>query len=245
MPHLRPRLSVWKEIFWKPWLVVVAAIYSSGQVWQFIRGELRPDIQESLRIFNLIPKLSWQTWAIGWLLLFLIVTLEGAYRAIARRDRLTEGVGGKLTELRETAIVGLFNRPVRTDQELKTLQSDIEKWTNETLSVLLKCATPSEVSSFRVLGSLPASQFFGVFNAEHNHEKLMLNIRLIRRYLPKDRSRGGLHSPWSVKSTFLLSVLRLLHLEPGERARIAQPATRCLSRARSWSVWSVSVREHG
>jgi len=141
---------------------------------------LRPDIQESLRIFNLLPDLSWQTWTIGWLLLFLVVTLEGAYRAIARRDRSTEGAGQKLTELRERAIIDLFNRPVRTDKELETLKSDIDAWANETLAVLLGCATPSELSSFRVLGALPGSHFVGTFNSEHNHEKVMLNVRLER-----------------------------------------------------------------
>jgi hypothetical protein len=180
MPHLRPRLRVWKEIFWKPWLGFVAGAYSLGQIWQFIRGELRPDLQEPLRIFNLIPDLSWQTWAIGWLSLFLIVTLEGAYRAVAKRDRLVEGTGRTLTELRERAIVNLFNRPVRTDEELETLRSDIEVWANETLCVLLQCATASEVSSFRVLGSLPALNWPGTFNREHNHEKLMLHIRIER-----------------------------------------------------------------
>jgi len=180
MAHLRPRLHVWREIFWKPWLAVVAFFYSLGQIWQFIRGELRPDIQDSLRIFNLLPDLSWQTWAAGWLLIFLIVTLEGAYRAITQRDRLSAGISRGLAGLRERAIIHLLNRRITSDQELETLKSDIETWYSETLSILPQCATPSEMSSFRVLGSFANGHFHDSFNEEHNHVKLMLDARIKR-----------------------------------------------------------------
>jgi hypothetical protein len=180
MPYLRPRLRVWKEIFWKPWLGLVALVFSLVQIWQAIRAELRPDLQDLLRIFNLLPDLSWQTWLIGWLLIFLLVALEGSYRAIALRDRSMGRAVRRLTTLRETAIVDLFNRPVTKEQELETLRYDIEKWTNDTLDVLSRCASRSEMSSFRVLGALPGSRFLGVFNDEHNLEKLILNVRLER-----------------------------------------------------------------
>jgi len=127
-----------------------------------------------------MPSWSWQTWVNGWLLLFLIVTLEGAYQAIARRDRSAGGAGRRLTELRERAINDLLNRSVRTHRDVDILKSDIQRWVAETLSVLEQCATPSEVSSFHVLGSFTRFHFTDAFNPDHDQEKLMLSVRLKR-----------------------------------------------------------------
>ena len=192
---MRRRVRAWREIFWKPLVGVVLALYGFVQLWQVIRGELRPDIQEPLRIYHLLPDLSAQAWIIGWLALLLVITLEGGYRAITRRDTLTGGAAGRLTALREEAIAHLLNRPVRTDQELETLKSDFDDWTHRTLAELEDCATPSEASSFRVLGALPGSHWSDSFNPEHNRVKIMVDLRVQR--LTKIADRLGSARPQS------------------------------------------------
>jgi hypothetical protein len=51
------------------------------------------------------------------------------------------------------------------------------------------------VSAFSVLGSLTAVSFSGVYNEEHNHEKMMLNVRLTRLLATISRVEGGAVSP--------------------------------------------------
>jgi hypothetical protein len=97
---------------------------------------------------------------------------------------------GRLVELREHGIQ-LMNYPVRNDSDLASLQTWLRAWENDTTTALTTCATPSELSSFRVLGSMTASSFTGAFNEEHNHEKMMLNTRLARLLAIITRIEGG------------------------------------------------------
>ena len=86
---------------------------------------------------------------------------------------------GRLVELRERG-VQLMNHAVASDRELATWRRTLRAWGRETMAELEKCATRSDVSAFRFLGSVTAGSFVGVYNEEHNHEKLMLSERLDR-----------------------------------------------------------------
>jgi hypothetical protein len=83
---------------------------------------------------TLSPDLSWQTGVIGWLALALFVRLEGAYKAISRRDSRRSRAVRKLTELREVAIRTLLNRPVASLGEVERVKADIAAWVDETLA---------------------------------------------------------------------------------------------------------------
>jgi hypothetical protein len=83
--HLR--WPIWKEVLWQPWLWVVTSVYGVLQLYQLVKGELlTQEIQDKWRLPNILPDLPWRTWVIVWLVLFLVIVLEGAYRAIGRRD---------------------------------------------------------------------------------------------------------------------------------------------------------------
>jgi hypothetical protein len=106
-------------------------------------------------------------------------------RAFERRPEV-----GRLVELRERG-VQLLNRRVQSEGELSVLQATLRAWEAETTAELEKCATRSDVSAFRVLGSLTGVSFSGVFNEAHNHAKMMLNVRLTRLLAIISRIEGG------------------------------------------------------
>ena len=74
----------------------------------------------------------------------------------------------------------LLNRNVGSDQDLDQLKAEIDEWASRVQAVISQCGTPSEVSSFRVLGSLHGRTWLDSFNPEHNQQRLMLNTRLER-----------------------------------------------------------------
>jgi hypothetical protein len=83
-----PRFRVWKQAVWRPSAWVVAALYAALQLYQAFKGEwLSSESQESLRLPKILPTLPWWGWLIGWLLLFIAIILEGAYRTTRERDR--------------------------------------------------------------------------------------------------------------------------------------------------------------
>jgi hypothetical protein len=86
MPSIVARLRAWKEVVWRPWVWMLLTVYGLLHLYQF-RGEwLTAETQERWRLPNILPTFEWWLWAIGWLVLFLVVVLEGAYRSIRDRD---------------------------------------------------------------------------------------------------------------------------------------------------------------
>src|SRR5262249_52238577 len=96
----------------------------------------------------------------------------------------------RLGELREEGIQ-LLNRPVGSDAALRDLQAALLSWEKQTVTELQKWAARSDVSSFRVLGTLTDVSFPGSFNREHEHEKMMLSERLRRLLTIMQRIEGG------------------------------------------------------
>jgi hypothetical protein len=105
LKFLAPRLRVWKEVVWRPWVTLVAVLYALAQLYQWGKGEwLTPDAQERWRLPNILPSWPWWGWLIGWLFLCLVMVLEGAFRTIRERD-------AKLLEQAEVARARLLSEP--------------------------------------------------------------------------------------------------------------------------------------
>ncbi len=89
------RLRSWKEIFWGKTVAIVAALWGLIGVWDLIKSEFLPDNYQSLTVVKMTPHMQWRTWLMGILVLLIVVLLEGAHKAIHRRNvelsRLAQG----------------------------------------------------------------------------------------------------------------------------------------------------------
>jgi hypothetical protein len=79
------RLRAWVDVLWRPWSVVLVVAFALLPLYLRIRAELPADVAERWHLPSL-PPLTWREWAIGWLALFIVLVLEGAYRSIRERD---------------------------------------------------------------------------------------------------------------------------------------------------------------
>jgi len=89
------RFKVWGEILRLSRLIVV------GSVWLFalfdlLAGQFIPKSWDVPRIIEMLPGWSFSTWSALGLLVLLIATLEGAYRAIGKREEPWEALLAKV-----------------------------------------------------------------------------------------------------------------------------------------------------
>jgi hypothetical protein len=76
-----PRLSIWKEVVWRPWLWVLSSAYAVLGFYQ------TAEWLTGWRLPNILPAFPGWLWALVGLVLFIMVILEGAYRSVCDRDR--------------------------------------------------------------------------------------------------------------------------------------------------------------
>lgn len=87
MSGIVARLRAWREVACRPWVGVLIAAYGLLQLYQSFKGEwLTGEAEERWGLPEILPTVRWWQWLIGWLVLFAMVVLEGAYRSIRDRD---------------------------------------------------------------------------------------------------------------------------------------------------------------
>jgi hypothetical protein len=113
---LPPRCRVWKRVLWSPIAWITAILWALINAGSILKGEILPvEWQGKLpRVLDIASAIPWWGWAIGWMGLLLVFTLEGAYRVISRLEaevspedqesrqwpRVAESISRYLTELR-------------------------------------------------------------------------------------------------------------------------------------------------
>ena len=96
------RLRAWVDVLWRPWSVVLVVAFALLPLYLRIRAELPADVAERWHLPSL-PPLTWREWAIGWLALFIVLLLEGAYRSIRERDEAIAKIGSAFPILASSA----------------------------------------------------------------------------------------------------------------------------------------------
>jgi hypothetical protein len=84
------RLRVWREILWGLGKAVVVTIYGLVCLAEFARDHWAPAALKAKLRF--VPNLTWEGWVIVGLALAVILTLEGAYRAVEKREKKIDEV---------------------------------------------------------------------------------------------------------------------------------------------------------
>lgn len=80
------RMSVFRECSWGRLMLIVTATYTIAGTYSLVRSEFVPNAyQDQYQLLHWIPRWRWQTWLIGFLVLMLFASWEGAYRALRKR----------------------------------------------------------------------------------------------------------------------------------------------------------------
>jgi hypothetical protein len=86
-PTNTTRLRFLKEVYWRLGVFIVLAIYNTLQlIFNIIAWTTSPKTQQKYQLINMVQAFSLRTWAIGLLLLLIIITFEGAYRFLRQRE---------------------------------------------------------------------------------------------------------------------------------------------------------------
>jgi hypothetical protein len=85
--YLKHRVVIWRSIFWRPIPAIWGVLWLLIEGFHIIREELSPEVREKWRIVNMIPSWTWQTWTIIFLLGFILIILEGAYRLVVQKEK--------------------------------------------------------------------------------------------------------------------------------------------------------------
>jgi len=94
------RLKVWGQILRLPWLVGAAFFVLLG-IFDLLAGQFFPDPSKVPRIIEVLPGWSFAAWSAFALLALLAATLEGAYRAIGKREKGLRELVAKVKRERE------------------------------------------------------------------------------------------------------------------------------------------------
>jgi hypothetical protein len=109
---LKSRLAIWKEVFSEVCdgreAKIMSASYAVAVFAYFLLNEFAPTVVERLhKIPALATLLSFRAWVILALALLLFLTLEGAYRVVAKRDKAHQKAISDLNEAHLKAIAEL------------------------------------------------------------------------------------------------------------------------------------------
>lgn len=87
------RIPVWREILWRPATLLVSVPWFLVRAYDLYRTEfISPEKQAALQLRNWIPG-PWWVWAMLSLAIALCVVLEGAYRAVRKREQELAALG--------------------------------------------------------------------------------------------------------------------------------------------------------
>ena len=187
------RLKIYFEVLrsTRQWLFV-GPLALLGVV-QSIRDEFLPSaVAEAFKLPIFLPNWSWLQWTLLVLLLVVLLTLEGAYQAVKRRDvevtaltaRLDrrsalEALVAKIADYQQAGGV-LYARKVGSDAELDEWKAEVMQWRQglgETITIGVNLAAAQSVDMVATVG---AAYTGGAFNDDHNTQRLYLHERMKR-----------------------------------------------------------------
>jgi hypothetical protein len=83
---VKRRLKAWREVYWGPAMWVGNGLFLLYGIAVTVRDAFPPETQQTYQLNILLQRWSWRTWLIVFLSINLALALEGAYRAIKKRD---------------------------------------------------------------------------------------------------------------------------------------------------------------
>jgi hypothetical protein len=147
----RGRLHVWREVslpFWR-WCVLIP--FAVLGFLDTIRDDLIGSQNPVLHLGYWLPGWPWHYWALIIAILTIAMLLEGAYRAVRRRDDLLfgmtepEGVIAKLVHMQSEGR-RLYNE---TNQASQDYINKLQQWENGVADLISKHYSVSELHTFR------------------------------------------------------------------------------------------------
>jgi hypothetical protein len=155
------RLRIWREIALPLWRWVVLIPFAVLGLWDTIRDDLIGSTNPIFHLGYWLPEWPWYCWTLIIAGLSIVIVLEGAYRAIAKRDDLLIGIFSpekiiaQLVELQQKGLRIYKNvdcTPQAYIENLKRWEADVEKILTENFSV-------SELHTFQTRGFYNGGQY--------------------------------------------------------------------------------------
>ncbi len=147
------RVRHWKAVLWRPALRVWGSLFALVSFVSLVRAETTwiPSPWRDLPIVRWLPVWPWTTWALGAMILLLVVVLEGSYRLVGRDGNHHQDVLDALSEFRVKAVSLLNEWPQGKDACHKWLTRETE-WRREVVGVLSAHYPKSTRLRFETLG---------------------------------------------------------------------------------------------
>jgi hypothetical protein len=93
--------SVLKECFWGPLMLYVNGLYGAISAAILVKDELLPDKWKSnASLLDILHKLPWREWVIIFLVLNILLLIEGALRAVRKREEERDALSQKLDAIK-------------------------------------------------------------------------------------------------------------------------------------------------
>ena len=127
-PKVKLRLLFLKEVFWRIGVAIVLAIYTVLQlIYNAIGWTLEPETQSKYQFIKIVQFVSWPVWLEGVLILLIVIFIEGAYRAVKKRDAQIDDSISRITELENPKLEILFeNGPPYIETTVLGMKEDFK-----------------------------------------------------------------------------------------------------------------------
>jgi hypothetical protein len=148
------RLQIWRELLHPLWRWLVLIPFAILGVLDTIRDDILRSNEPADRLGYWIPAWSWRAYALIIALLTIILILEGAYRAIKRREEIlfeiaaTEKTLARLSDLHKEGKRRYFDKSLPVDVYVRNL----ELWEAEVAKLIQEKYSSSELHFFRSFG---------------------------------------------------------------------------------------------
>jgi hypothetical protein len=173
------RFAVWRQILWRPLVRRIVGVYAVLGVLNWFKSEFLPAwLQENLRLIvfiGLLTDLPWYWWAVGFLILLLVLTLEGSYQTIYA---LQPDADVTVLARCRAAGVQVFAREVKTPAEKQQWLQDYQAWDTRARECLASFPEPTRLR-FENLGPLKDASYLGAYDPEHNHRLMILDKQMV------------------------------------------------------------------
>lgn len=194
---VKQRATIWHALLWRRSFGILLFAYAIVGLYDLLVSQvLSEDLQDKLpRVADLIPAWPWWAWPLAGLALLLLLTLEGAYHEISRRDaalgvqRNRDEVAADLARLIREA-EGLRIWQARSDEETTTdVMDEAVAWVQGAIAFVEQCFESSYDQRLRIDVGLPLE---GCITADHVKAPMPLSYQpqvhaLVRERVSKIR----------------------------------------------------------
>lgn len=160
MQAVKQRLAIWREVAWRPWWLLVTALFGfAANADQIADWFGAPD---AFRVANVLPQLEGRTWLILWLFATVAVLLESIYKVTLQRNELraeldkkreNQELSDKMSDHHEYAVHELLNKAPKSDDEIEAWQQKERQWRKSCLNDMRKYkCTKQEKRHVQTLG---------------------------------------------------------------------------------------------